>query len=506
MELAKQQLNLLISRINDSFPDENDLKGFLGISKKIITDTLTESDTLLIYLTENDNRFETIILKRELSELFEKINKELDEKFDRINSTRFNSILKGVTKIRSLVRETYVTVASDLPIRTEADIIKANDELKLLSSNIEELKKINIDITTLRDSTVQSISEMHTEITTQKDTTIKNINATAEELTKISDSSRLIFTDLELKQKNATESEQKTIEFVEKIESHNSAIEKIQENTTEWKKEINAAKEEILASSTEYNALNLKSKTLQAEIEVTHDKIFGKEDEDGNIVNGYLQETEDLKNKIALFLADQQKKFLAQFTEIESLLPGATSAGLAEAYQVQKASYKKPIILWSGIFIATISIMTILSLVLLIMQFLLSTNTTPTLTDALISLLKDLPFFIPTIWLAAYASKQQSQYKRLQQEYAFKETNAKSFHGHKMQIEELMKDGSADKDLLMQLVAQLVIITSQNPSYTLDNKTHEDSPPIFKFAEKIFPFFKKDGEGTKKEIIVPRKN
>ena len=43
-----------------------------------------------------------------------------------------------------------------------------------------------------------------------------------------------------------------------------------------------------------------------------------------------------------------------------------------------------------------------------------------TLNEALIALLKDLPFFIPTIWLAAYASKQQSQNKRLQQEYALK--------------------------------------------------------------------------------------
>jgi hypothetical protein len=120
------------------------------------------------------------------------------------------------------------------------------------------------------------------------------------------------------------------------------------------------------------------------------------------------------------------------------------------------------------------------------------------LSEAFIGLLKDLPFFIPTLWLASYASKQQSQYKRLQQEYAFKETNAKSFHGHKMQIEALMKDGIADKDLLLQLLAQLVVITAQNPSVTLDNKSHEDNSPILKLAEKIFPsIFKKHGDGEK---------
>jgi hypothetical protein len=54
-----------------------------------------------------------------------------------------------------------------------------------------------------------------------------------------------------------------------------------------------------------------------------------------------------------------------------------------------------------------------------------------------------------------------------------------------------MKEGGADKELLSALVAQLVVITAQNPSNTLDNKSHEDSPPIFKLAEKYFPSFSK---------------
>lgn len=241
--------------------------------------------------------------------------------------------------------------------------------------------------------------------------------------------------------------------------------------------------------------MNERSKNIQTEIEATHEKIFGKMDSEGKQVKGYLHETEDLKTQIATYLTEQQTKFLTQFKEIESLLPGATSAGLAEAYQKQKMSYTKPIQLWSWIFIATITAMTGLSIYLIYQQ--LQTTQELSLNSAFISLLKDLPYFIPTIWLAAYVSKQQSQYKRLQQEYAFKETNAKSFHGHKMQIEELMKDNATDKALLEQLVAQLVIITAYNPSETLDNKTHEDSPPVFKFIEKYFPSISKSKEKVK---------
>jgi len=496
MEQTKERLTRVIETIKESFPDENDLKGFLGISRALIIEALTETEVLLISLKEYDNRFETIILKRNLAELFEKINKELEEKFDKIKPTQFNSILNHITKIRASVRDAYFAVVNEPAIRTEAEISKAKEELNLLSSNIEEIKKINTDLTTLKETTIQNITTSQEEVTALKDSTVKSINDIHTAITLLKESATKIVTDFEETQKTSTENEKKINDFIIKIEAHNTAIEAIEKNTILWEQEINKTKEEIAANSTEYTSLNTKSKTLQKEIEETHDKIFGKRDEEGKLINGYFQETEDLKNQIAEFLKEQQKKFLAQFTEIEGLLPGATSAGLAEAYRLQKESYKKPIQLWSTVFICTVSIMAILSALLLYVQF--KSSTPLTLSDAFIALLKDLPFFVPTIWLAAYASKQQSQYKRLEQEYAFKETNAKSFHGHKMQIEELTRDGDADKDLLSELVAQLVTITAQNPSVTLDSKSHEDSPPVFKLLEKYLQL-RKNKEQVKTE-------
>lgn len=493
MEHTKQNLTLLITRINESLPGDNDLKGFLGISKALITDTLLQSDALLIPLKEYDNNFEVIVLKRELAEIFEKINKELDEKFEKIKPDKFQSFLKQVTKIKFLIKETYISVASNATIRTEAEIAKAKEELTLLSSNNEELKRINSELITLKSTTLQNISALTTEATTSKDATIK-IN---EEVTALKQSATTIVADFEAKQKISTDNEKKIAEFLGTIETHKTAVETIQKNTSTWEQDIKTAKESLATKVSQFDALNEKSKNIQAEIEATHEKIFGKKDAEGKQVKGYLQETEELKIQIASFLAEQETKFSAQFTEIEGLLPGATSAGLAEAYQLQKKSYKWPILIWSAIFGVAIIAMAGFSIYLLYKQLNLANQPTPSLTDALISLLKELPFFIPTIWLASYASKQQSQYKRLQEEYAFKETNAKSFHGHKMQIEQLMKDGGTDKILLEQLVAQLVIITSYNPSQTLDNKTHEDSPPIFKLVEKYFPSFKKNKEETK---------
>jgi hypothetical protein len=490
MEQTKQNLTLLITRINELFPDDGDLKGFLGISKALITDTLLQSDALLIPLKEYDNNFEVIVLKRELAELFEKVSRELDEKFEKIKPDKFQSFLKQITKIKFIIKETYISVASSATIRTEVEIAKAKEELTLLSSNNEELKRINKYLLELKETTVANIIAINKETTTLKEETV-TINS---EVIALKESAAIIVADFQAKQKISTDNEKLISEFLSTLETHKAAVEIIQKNTTTWEQDIKTAKESLTTKVSEFDALNDRSKNIQAEIESTHDKIFGKTDPEGKVIKGYLQETEDLKNQIATFLTEQQIKFLTQYKEIESLLPGATSAGLAEAYQKQKMSYAKPIQLWSWIFVVAIAAMTGLSIYLIYQQF--QSVKEPTLNSAFISLLKDLPFFIPTIWLAAYASKQQSQYKRLQQEYAFKETNSKSFHGHKMQIEQLMKDGATDKDLLSQLVAQLVIITAYNPSETLDNKTHEDSPPIFKLLERYFPSIGKKKGGS----------
>ncbi|MGZ4156023.1 MAG: hypothetical protein ACXVED_02520 [Bacteroidia bacterium] len=546
MEQTKQRLTSLINNINESFPDENDLKGYAGISKALITDMLTGSSTQLIGLKDYDNHFEAIIMKRELAELFDKVTKELKIKFDKMNFPQFNSILKSITKIKFLISETYISLINSGPIRTEEEILKAKEELKSLNSNIEDLKKITTDLNALKDSTIQEVTDIKSELTTLKeslvqtvsavstdagtlkesltktisdvqteagvlkdsfaqnianaqtdinalkDTTVKDINIVSDEIKSAKETAATTLSDFETKQKSATESEQKINDFLAIIETHKKNVELIEKNTTQWQEEIEDSKKEISENTKTYETLNTKSKALNAEIETTHEKIFGKKDEEGKAVKGYLQETEDLKNKIATFLSEQDNKFKTQFSEIESLLPGATSTGLAEAYLQQKLSYKNPIRLWSGVFISTIILMAALSLWLICLQ--ISKSEMLTLDGAFISLLRDLTFFIPTIWLAGYASKKQSQYKRLQQEYAFKETNAKSFHGHKVQIEALMKEGDADQDLLKNLMAQLIIITSQNPSLTLDNKSHEDNSPILKLMENFTFKGKKDNK------------
>jgi uncharacterized coiled-coil DUF342 family protein len=507
METARQNLNQLIAQLDSTFPEDSDLKGFSGISKVVITDSLTQSSALLVTLKEFDNSFDAIILKRNLANLFAKIQKELKEPFDKITAEKFNDIIRLISHIRTSIRETYMSLVNSVPLRTEAELIKAKEELDSLTNSIEQIIKTKQEIDSLKESVNGSLKASETSALNAKDsslTLIAKINDLVEEskskallkiteltaeLVKNEKSINKTMTNVEAKLKKLTDSEQQTDKFVSEIETRKTSIDEVNKNVIQWKTDISSISSEIKKLSIDYTELNSKSNSLKAEIETNFEKLVGKKDAEGKITKaGYLQETEQLKTKLTEFLKEIEKKSKAQFIEIEGLLPGATSAGLAEAYQKQKLSYTWPMRLWSWVFIVTMSGMAGFSIYLLTNQL---EHPAPAWNDALIALLRDIPFFIPTIWLAAYASKQQSQYKRLQQEYAFKETNAKSFHGHKVQIEELVENSASDDQLLNQLVAQLVLITAQNPSVTLDNKSHDDSPPIFKLLEKYMPSVKK---------------
>jgi len=504
MEQAKKDISSIIDRVNSSFPEGNDIKGFSGISKALVIASLTDSLQMLGALEPYDNQMETIFLKRELAEITEHLKDDISVDFDRIKNGVFNSFLRRVSRVKFILREAYISVTAGQPIRTEAEIAQSKADLLALTDEIEALKKVLPEVTALKDSTTQGIADAQAVVNGQREAVVKNIAQVQAEVTALredvsqktqaflseqkttKEAADAIHTDMVAKQKQLEENQQKVATFLGKLVTDASATESISKNTATWEQEIKSTKEQIAANSADYAGLAAKAKSTQLEIDQAYERIFGKPDESGRRIGGYLKDTEDLKAALRSFLDEQEIKYAAQFTHIESLLPGATSAGLAEAFEKQKKSYNIPIFTWSAIFITITLIMTGCSIYLFYVQFLKPGGApAENFSQGLLALLRDLPFFIPTIWLAVFASKQQSQFKRLQQEYAFKEINAKSFYGHKKQIEELGKDGDRERELLLQLIAQLVLITAQNPSETLDNKSHNDSPPVFQLFEKL---------------------
>lgn len=206
---------------------------------------------------------------------------------------------------------------------------------------------------------------------------------------------------------------------------------------------------------------------IETKIQEFETKVFGKTAEDKESLKFKLN---DLKNQHEELHGEWEGKFETLSSKIEGLLPGATSAGLAKSYYDQKNSYKWPNIIWSAVFTLT--------MVGMVYYAIKTVNNSTDIGNAFMNILSRAPFFIPTIWLALFASKQQSQNRRLEQEYAYKESLAKSYDGYKREIEKL--PNSEEKNEIMEkLVRSMVDAAGFNPSSTLEKISHNDKPPIF---------------------------
>lgn len=187
--------------------------------------------------------------------------------------------------------------------------------------------------------------------------------------------------------------------------------------------------------------------------------------------------------KIEELEVDQAKRYAAINERIEDLLPGATSAGLASAYEDVKKSFDEPIRAAEKHFRWTITALVILAVLMTIQKVYLwgiDFRQIATWQDFIGGLAVKLPVFGPLIWFAYYASKRRSEFQRLQQEYGHKEALARSYESFKKQAEALGDQGHI---LLKNLLSSAISAIAYNASQTLDGK-HGDSMPTEKILEK----------------------
>lgn len=156
---------------------------------------------------------------------------------------------------------------------------------------------------------------------------------------------------------------------------------------------------------------------------------------------------------------------------VEKALPGATSAGLASAFETRKKSYRTPKLLWSAIFVVS----TVSLACLAIWNPLGSNETIGTAEDFLVHLLARLPFAAPLVWLGIYASARHGQALRLEEEYAHKEAISRSFEGYKKQLLELESESEEIKGTI-ELVNQVIAALALHPGRVYDGAQPPLSP------------------------------
>jgi hypothetical protein len=257
------------------------------------------------------------------------------------------------------------------------------------------------------------------------------------------------------------------------------------EKVPSTKKLIGLAKDDAIAKQSEIaELLEVVVKDVE-DLELFHTKVYGTPNKTGELEDGLLNDFDARIKNLSDFELKQTAKYTALNAEIESLLPGATSAGLATAYRQMKRSFDRPIRIFEKVFYGAVA--------LLIVTALFSAFDSmgwhevkfakfDSWDAAFKALLNKLPLYGALIWLAFFASKRRSENQRLQQEYAHKEALAKSYNSYKKQIEAL-----DDEDQLMQkdFIKKAVDAIAYNASQTLDGK-HGDNHPAHDLLGKVF--------------------
>jgi hypothetical protein len=223
------------------------------------------------------------------------------------------------------------------------------------------------------------------------------------------------------------------------------------------------------------------------ELDEFHEKIFGKPANEKGEINGGLESELDTRLiQLQALEIEHEKKHKALFEKVESLLPGATSAGLASAYRSLKESFDTPIANYTKYFYWSLGLIAFGTVVFAIEKV---SFWPPSITfveiknwdEILRGIVGKAGFFIPMVWLALFSATRRSQYERLQQEYAHKEALASSYESYKVQLQDL---NGASEDLQRELIAKAVEAIAYNASATLDGKNHKEKPPLLQLLDQ----------------------
>lgn len=161
------------------------------------------------------------------------------------------------------------------------------------------------------------------------------------------------------------------------------------------------------------------------------------------VTQGLADKSKTVEERIAAYeqrLSELGTQGAEQLKTIESLLPGATSAGLAHAWDQRRQTFLKPQRQWERLFIGSLSV-----IFLITGTGVWKTFFGPSLTYGDIGLmwLIRLPVVGILVWLALHASREAALAKQLEEDYGYKAVVAASFLGFHKQMSEIGPDAVA---------------------------------------------------------------
>ena len=167
MRSIKTRLTNLKNKVSDVIPEGEDILGFPGISKELITESILETYQVLDLLSQFENKFEAILLQRRLADCIDKAADYLKEKFKSQNADDFNRFLNKIAEMHYAARETYIIFTKE-PIRLDIALAKAKESLAELENQNSQIQPIVENLTlSFKNSSiiVESLSKNNSDST-----------------------------------------------------------------------------------------------------------------------------------------------------------------------------------------------------------------------------------------------------------------------------------------------------------------------------------------------------
>lgn len=279
---------------------------------------------------------------------------------------------------------------------------------------------------------------------------------------------------------------------VSEIQAHSSEIQATHDRLTVGPSstvaEIGTAETQIREMRDRLKALTESADAEHKDLELFYARIFGKpaDDDSGRRDGGLKAELDDRLNQLSTFEKEHRTRHDAMFAKVEALLPGAASAGLASAYKTMKDSFATSVSRYTRAFYGALGLLLVGGLTVVTDSVSFSPLQIKLVQshdwqEMLRSMLTRVPVIIPLVWIAVFSATRRSQYERLQQEYAHKESLASSYESYKKQLQDLKVNA---EELQQALIAKAIDAIAYNASVTLDGK-HAEKPPVVQLLEKL---------------------
>jgi hypothetical protein len=408
-----------------------------------------------------------------------------------------NSWAACQSQVESAINSLTTYVSS----RNEGHLISANDNVDVLLDALtrfgsDDARKRGVSVATIRSDdqitqitkrTVDTARSFQEEIQESRRAASEELAAIRKARTRAADYSAKLLEGSEAEPSVKAKIEAFLLDAsknAQEIKSFHAAliVGNANEESTQAQVKTAAAKitETYSQMSTMLDAVSGETEDLEA----FHTKIFG----DGKSDPGLKEELERRLRELREYEDAQRLRHKALSDQVEDLLPGAASAGLASSFRSMREEFVTPINTYTNVFYASILLMLVVALgssieSVSIQPLALTLAKSADWTDSLRRLLERAPILLPLVWLAIFSATRRSQYERLQQEYAHKQALASSYESYKSQIKAL---GGDTETLLKELITRAIETVAFNASATLDGK-HDQKMPIQTLLEKLSP-------------------